>query len=164
MSYRLRDATLKDARALAKLHVQTYQETHGGGPTVAIRFFQWTQNLSRGSKSDFTVLVEDEEGRLVGFARAHPTPADEVSDWEGHLNKIYVLRSHHRQGIGRMLLREVAQRLLAMGIHSMNLFGEAGNPSNGFYERLGAERTYAENGDFHGGYGWRDLRQMTNDD
>ena len=47
-----------------------------------------------------------------------------------------------------------------MGANSMNLFGDARNPSNGFYERMGAERTYAENGDFHGGYGWRDLGKL----
>jgi hypothetical protein len=42
----------------------------------------------------------------------------------------------------------------------MLLFGEARNPSNGFYEALGAERLFAANGDFHGGYGWRDLRKL----
>jgi hypothetical protein len=39
----------------------------------------------------------------------------------------------------------------------MLLFGEATSPSNGFYEAFGAERLYSEKGDFHGGYGWRDL-------
>lgn len=40
----------------------------------------------------------------------------------------------------------------------MLLFGDANNPSNGFYEAMGAERLYAANGEFHGGYGWRDLQ------
>jgi hypothetical protein len=42
----------------------------------------------------------------------------------------------------------------------MLLFGDAQNPSNGFYEALGAERLYAANGEFHGGYGWRDLQRL----
>jgi hypothetical protein len=40
------------------------------------------------------------------------------------------------------------------------LFGDSANPSNGFYEALGAERLITEKGEFHGGYGWRDLRAL----
>jgi hypothetical protein len=36
------------------------------------------------------------------------------------------------------------------------LFGEATNPSNGFYEAFGAERLYTDSGEFNGAYGWRD--------
>jgi len=39
----------------------------------------------------------------------------------------------------------------------MLLFGDAANPSNGFYEAFGAERLYSADGEFHGGYDWRDL-------
>jgi len=43
------------------------------------------------------------------------------------------------------------------GVTSMLLFGDAMNSSNRFYEAFGAERRYADTGEFHGGYGWRDL-------
>ena len=160
MAYRLRDAVFADARQLAELHVQTFRETHGGGPDVSLREHQWRTILSRDSPNDSTFLVEDENGALVGFARVEATPDPDPLQYQGHLNKIYVLRAHHRRGIGRMLILEAARRLLNIGVNSMNLFGEARSPSNGFYERMGAERTYAENGDFHGGYGWRDLRKL----
>jgi hypothetical protein len=42
----------------------------------------------------------------------------------------------------------------------MLLFGDARNPSNGFYEAFGAERLHSETGEFHGGYGWRDLHAL----
>jgi hypothetical protein len=42
----------------------------------------------------------------------------------------------------------------------MLLFGDASNPSNGFYESFGAERLYSDKGEFHGGYGWRDLDRL----
>jgi hypothetical protein len=42
----------------------------------------------------------------------------------------------------------------------MLLFGDAGNPSNRFYEALGADKLFASNGEFHGGYGWRDLQRL----
>jgi len=43
----------------------------------------------------------------------------------------------------------------------MLLFGDARSPSNGFYERFGAERLVSAGGGFHGGYGWRDLQGLT---
>jgi hypothetical protein len=49
---------------------------------------------------------------------------------------------------------------MARGVTSMLLFGDAVNPSNGFYEAFGAERLYSDTGEFHGGYGWRDLRRL----
>lgn len=43
---------------------------------------------------------------------------------------------------------------------SMLLFGEAKNPSNGFYEAMGGERIIGRTGDFHGAYGWRNLHEL----
>jgi GNAT superfamily N-acetyltransferase len=86
-----------------------------------------------------------------------------VPGFAGELNKIYVLRAWHRSGIGRALVEQVARRFLAQGVDSMLLFGDARNPSNGFYERLGAERLHSPEGEFHGGYGWRDLRRLVPD-
>ena len=77
--------------------------------------------------------------------------------FDGELNKIYVPRRCHRRGIGRLLLRTVARCFLERGVSSMLLFGDATSPSNGFDETFGAERLYSESGEFHGGYGWRDL-------
>jgi hypothetical protein len=38
--------------------------------------------------------------------------------------------------------------------------GDARSPTNGFYEAMGAHRLYAAAGEFHGGYGWRDLHEL----
>src|SRR5262249_44169796 len=84
----------------------------------------------------------------------------EVTGFVGELNKLYVLRCFHRQGVGRLLLCNVARRFLERGITSMLLFGEATNWSNGFYEAFGAVRLYSPSGEFHGAYGWRDLQLL----
>jgi hypothetical protein len=42
----------------------------------------------------------------------------------------------------------------------MVLFGEANNPSCGFWETLSGERLRSAGDDFHGGYAWRDLRRL----
>jgi hypothetical protein len=60
-----------------------------------------------------------------------------------------------------LLVCEIAGRFLRQGIRSMLLFGDARNPSNGFYEHLGAVRLLSPEGEFHGGYGWPDLGKLT---
>lgn len=163
MSFHIRDAKPEDVPALARLHVLTFNETHCGGrpngPTYELRERQWREAFAGSVDNWFCFVVENEAGELVGFAKGTLHDGG-VPGFAGELNKIYVLRGLHRQGIGRLLLCNIAHRFLERGISSMLLFGEATSPSNGFYEAFGAERLYAENGEFHGGYGWRDLNLL----
>ncbi len=99
-------------------------------------------------------------GELVGFAKGVRYEHRELPGFAGELNKIYVLREYQRQGLGRRLVGHVVRRFLSQGITSMVLFGEARNPSCGFWDAIGGERLYAANGKFHGGYGWRDLQRL----
>ena len=163
MSFHIREATIDDVAALAALHVQTFNETHRrgrpGGPTFELRERQWRDAFEITDGSWFCLVVEINDGELVGFAKGTPHDGG-LPGYEAELNKIYLLRRVQRQGLGRLLLCEVARRFLTRGITSMLLFGDAANPSNGFYEAFGAERLYAANGEFHGGYGWRDLEKL----
>jgi ribosomal protein S18 acetylase RimI-like enzyme len=163
MTFRIRDAHEDDVPALARLHVETFNETHrggrSGGPSYELRERQWREAFQRHDGSWFCYVVENEHGELVGFAKGTPHDGG-VPGFMGELNKIYVLQRFHRQGIGRLLLCNVARRFLERGVTSMLLFGEATNPSNGFYEAFGAERLYSPSGEFHGGYGWRDLHRL----
>lgn len=163
MTFHLREVREADISALAALHVQTFNETHRGGrpggPSYALREQQWRQSFERQDGSWFCYVIEDTRGELVGFADGTPHDGS-VPGYAGRLNKIYLLRRVQRQGLGRLLLCAVARRFLERGITSMLLFGDAASASNGFYEAFGAERLYGESGDFHGGYGWRDLRSL----
>jgi L-amino acid N-acyltransferase YncA len=161
MAFHLREARAADIESLARLHVETFNETHRGGrpggPTFELRARQWREAFERQDDSWFSYVIEDDEGALVGFAKGTPHDGG-VPGYAGELNKIYLLRRVQRQGLGRILLTVAARRLLERGVTSMLLFGDAAaNPSNGFYERFGAERLYGPNGEFNGGYGWRDL-------
>jgi L-amino acid N-acyltransferase YncA len=163
MSFRIRQATAGDVPALARLHVQTFNETHRGGrpggPSHELREHQWRESFSKTDGSWFCFVVEDDTGELVAFAKGTPHSGG-VPGYAGELNKIYALQRVQRRGIGRLLLCNVARQFLAQGVTSMLLFGDAANPSNGFYEAFGAERLYTDAGEFHGGYGWRDLRLL----
>lgn len=159
----IREATAEDIPALAHLHVKTFNETHApvfnDGPTYEIREHQWRQMFNTPARDWFCFVIENEQGELIGFAKGQPYTHDDLP-FSGELNKIYLLKKYHRLGLGRKLLCKVAQRFLEQGTASMLLFGEARNPSNSFYEALGAEKLFAPNGEFHGGYGWKDLRKL----
>jgi ribosomal protein S18 acetylase RimI-like enzyme len=158
-TFAIREATAADVPALAQLHVATFIETHGGpGPTYATREWQWREAFSETDPDWFCYVIAREGGSLIGFAKGRPY-RDELN-FAGELNKIYILREYHRLGLGRRLIGIVTRRFLSQGIDSMLLFGDAANPSNRFYEAMGAERLYSAAGEFHGGYGWRDLRVL----
>jgi ribosomal protein S18 acetylase RimI-like enzyme len=160
----IREASLTDVPALAHLHVKTFNETHApvlmNGPTYAVREYQWRQAFQSADGSWFCFVLEGPNGELIGFAKGQPYSHPDQPEFAGELNRIYLLREYHRRGLGRRLLGHVARRFLSQGISSMLLFGDARNPSNAFYESLGADKLFAANGEFHGGYGWRDLRRL----
>ena len=143
MSFIIREATSADISALAHLHVETFNETHvgpfGKGPTYELRERQWRETFHVTDGSWFCFVIEHQKGDLIGFAKGQRYAHLDQPDFSGELNKIH---------------------FLSQGISSMLLFGEARNPSNGFYEALGAERLFSTAGEFHGGYGWRDLRPL----
>jgi ribosomal protein S18 acetylase RimI-like enzyme len=158
--FAIREAFAADAPALAQLHMVTFIETHGGrGPSFETREWQWREAFAKPDPHWFCYVICLKDGGLIGFAKGIPHDGG-VPGFTGELNKIYVLREYHRRGLGSRLLGHVSRRFLARGVDSMLLFGDANNPSNGFYEAMGAERLYAPSGEFHGGYGWRDLHAL----
>ena len=160
MPFNIREATAADIPALADLHVRTFNETHGPGPTYELRERQWREAFQVTDGSWFCFVIEGPNGELVGFAKGVPYAHGDLPDFSGELNKIYLLREYQRLGLGRRLIGHVARRFLGQGISSMLLFGEASNPSNAFYEALEAEKLFSKAGEFHGGYGWRDLQSL----
>jgi ribosomal protein S18 acetylase RimI-like enzyme len=163
MPFVLREMTSADVPAVAALHVATFNETHtlnNDGPTYELRESQWRAFFQAPDRHWFGLVIEDEHGELIGFAKGQPHDGG-VPGFEGELNKIYLLRRYHGLGLGRRLLCDVARRFLERGMSSMLLFGDAENPSNEFYEAMGGERLGINPGPFHGSYGWRDLHKLT---
>ena len=156
---RIRDATPADIPALAELHVTTWNATYGPmgavGPAADVRRAQWTASFERRAPGWFCLVVEAPHGRLVGFAQVN---ASDNPGYQAELGKIHLLPEYQRLGIGRRLLAIISRRLLADGVTSMWLFGDARNPSAAAWRALGAHKTDDDPG--NGNYGWRDLRAL----
>jgi ribosomal protein S18 acetylase RimI-like enzyme len=152
-----RDAVAADIPALAELHVTTWNATYNTrGPTVATRTRQWNEIFAKEHRRDFVLVLEDRNGRLIGFTWGKPGEGE----FEGQLSKIYLRWEYHGLGLGRRMMAETAQRFLERGIHSFILFAELSNPTLGFYDRMGGERLLDDRGHFNGAYGWRDVRTL----
>jgi GNAT superfamily N-acetyltransferase len=153
-----RDAVAADIPALAELHVTTWNATYNTtrGPSVATRTSQWNQVFAKESRRDFVLVLEDPNGRLIGFTWGKP----HEGEFEGQLSKIYLRWEYHGLGLGRRMMAETARRFLDRGIHSFILFAELSNPTLGFYDRMGGERLLDDRGQFGGAYGWRDVRTL----
>jgi RimJ/RimL family protein N-acetyltransferase len=165
-SFKIREAPINDVSALAALHVETFYETHGmypHAPTFALREYQWQKAFQDKDDSWFCFVFEKDDEGLIGFAKGQPYNQAEHIEFSGELNKIYFLHKYHKLGLGRQLVCKVANEFIQRGINSMLLFGDANSPSNKFYERLGAVKLFTKNGEFHGGYGWKDLKRFVAD-
>jgi L-amino acid N-acyltransferase YncA len=159
----IREVTEADIPALADLHVRTWSATYPqvlSPPTFEIRERQWREAFATRDGSWFCFVIEDERGQLIGFAKGNRYDHPDLPEFSAQLSKIYLLQEHQRMGLGRRLVGHVARRFLEQERVSMVVFSEPDNPSCRFYEALGAERILAGNGEFHGTYGWRDLRKL----
>jgi len=161
---RLREATIADLRALAELHVRTFNETHvgpfGSGPSLATRESQWRTKLTESDATNFVLVLETEAKDLVGFIYCHPMSDD--PRWAARLNKIYLLRRYQRRGLGKRMVAAAVDRLVEHGLTSMALFTEPKNKKAcNFYDQLGGERQLGERGEFGGMFGWPDLRKLS---
>jgi ribosomal protein S18 acetylase RimI-like enzyme len=162
-SLKFREALPDDLSSLTALHVQAWKETYPNvknPPGYELRERQWREQFRVTDGSWFCIVVENSRGELIGFAKGKAYHERELPEFSGELNKIYLLRDYQRLGLGRRLIGHVARRFLAKGISTMVLFAEPQNPSCRFFEALGAEKLFAKDGAFHGGYGWRDLRTL----
>ena len=162
-SFIIREAVEEDIPALAALHVKTWAQTYWTvlrPPTIATREWQWKNLFNKNDGSWFCFVIVNSKDQLVGFAKGDKYSHSDLPGFSGELNKIYLLREYQGLGLGKRLIGYVARKFLSMGIHNMVLFGVAENPSGGFHEVLRGEKLIGKNGEFHGGYCWRDIQQL----
>jgi len=164
----VRPASPTDASAIARVHVASWRTTYKdllpadllANLSVEGRTRQWDQQI--GDATTFVCVAEDDAGQVVGFASAGPEREPE-SGYDAELYAIYLLAEHQGSGAGRELARLVIDELRARGDASLRVWVLAGNPAEGFYQRLGGVKVEEKPIDIGGteyieiAYGWRSL-------
>jgi hypothetical protein len=83
-----RDAVAADIPALAELHVTTWNATYRTtrGPTIATRTWQWNEVFAKEGRRDFVLVLEDRNGRLIGFTWGKPSESKGDGEFDGTLS------------------------------------------------------------------------------
>ncbi len=141
---RIRDAQIGDADRLAEIHTRTWQSSYRDILSAdylaslrvengAERWRGWILNPRPGQ---FHLVVESEDGGVVGFASGGPEMTQTRRNW-GELTAMYILEEHQRRGIGRALLRAAAARMKNQGCVGMVSWMLSENPAGTFYRKMG---------------------------
>lgn len=129
----IRPATLDDARAIAVVHVLTWQAAYRdllpadflAGLSVDGRERMWTQAITQGRG---TILVAEVDGVVAGFCSVGPCV--EVADQAPgtmELWTLYVAPEHWSTGLGRELWLAARRALQAQGAEEVILWVLLGN-------------------------------------
>ncbi len=169
----VREATIADAEAIGRVHVQSWVESYRGIlPDVFMdqvaqenREPMWRRWLTEHAAQNFVYVAEDSAGEVVGFASAG-AEREKTTGYDGELYALYLLQRCQKKGLGRKLVQAVAQRLLAEGFHSMLVWVLADNPTRHFYAYLGGVLVAEKRIEIGGAdlaeiaYGWPGLEKM----
>ena len=146
----IRHAQLKDAEAIAAVHVAAWRESYAdlvpaemlASLSVEERADRWRRILGKPdpaiATAAFVACVSD--GTVVGFGSCGLQRSAELAGagFGGEFQAIYVLRAAQRRGIGYALMGAMAQNLRGRGLQAGALWVLEGNlPALNFYDMLG---------------------------
>lgn len=140
MKFAVRQARIEDADSIARVHVESWKTTYIGivpdaylaSLTPESRTEMWKKWLNGGKA--LTFVAEDATG-VFGFVSGGKA-RDTIDGYDAELYAIYVLQQKQRHGVGRSLVRKLAEALRGNGFRSLIVWVLAKNPSVDFYVRL----------------------------
>jgi GNAT superfamily N-acetyltransferase len=109
-------------------------------------------------------VAEDATG-VFGFASGGKL-RDSIDGYDAELYAIYLLQQKQRQGVGRLLLRRLADGLRKNGFRSLMIWVLETNPSIGFYRRRGGSQVAEKQIEIGGAqltevaFGWPNLDDL----
>lgn len=140
----IRRARPRDARAIARVHVDSWQTAYLGLVPAAIlnqltvddRTTSWQRIL--GSRASGTWVVEA-DGAIVGFASAGPNRDDDAeTHGGGEIYAIYLTPAFWGRGLGFELMQSALEDLRSRRVRVVTLWVLAGNTrARRFYEQCG---------------------------
>jgi ribosomal protein S18 acetylase RimI-like enzyme len=141
---RIREATAADVPQMARVHVEGWRSAYRGilpdavldGLSVELRQQMWGERLDDPDDGSYFYVAEDDDGQVVGIIYGVSENAEDPA-YPGYIYALYIIPSHHRRGIGRLLLAAAADHLFREGITALCLGVFKGNVAYDFYLRLG---------------------------
>lgn len=126
----VRRARLGDERAIAEVHVRTWQVAYRGqipdvvldGLSVERRTRAWSQIIAESSPPASGAFVLEEHGEVHGFAHVAPSRDEDADDNVGELTAIYVAPEFWGSGGSYLLLERALAGLREAGFSAATLW------------------------------------------
>ncbi len=140
----IRRATIADARAIAEVHVHSWQWAYRGlipdsyldRLSIDSRADTRTQLLA--AETEGRTWIAEQERRIVGFATTGPSRDADALPGTGEIGAIYLRREATGQGIGRELFAHAMHDLRQRGYQQATLWVLDSNArARRFYEKAG---------------------------
>lgn len=168
--YTIRLATIEDAEAVAKVHVESWKSTYQGifsdeflnQLSIEKRTQQWLTTLKNTQHGVFLYVAETLQNMIVGFSCGGPERSKQTL-YTGELYAIYLYKNYQGAGLGKQLFLQTAKHLLEHGHQTMLIWVAADNPAKLFYEAMGGKALTTKQaliGDTtinEISYGWNDI-------
>jgi ribosomal protein S18 acetylase RimI-like enzyme len=165
----VRPALPRDADAIARVHVETWQSTYAGlvpsdylaRMSVAKSSPQWHRAAAKAEKGNDLLVAEIDE-EVVGFVSFGPSRVDKMP-YGGEVYALYIAVDWQGQGLGRRLLVTAMEALAKEGHSGAAVWVLAANPSRFFYQAMGGQPAGERQEAFAGteleelAYAWPDL-------
>lgn len=165
----VRPALPRDADAIARVHVETWQSTYAGlvpsdylaRMSVAKSSPQWHRAAAKAEKGNDLLVAEIDE-EVVGFVSFGPSRAEKMP-YGGEVYALYIAVDWQGQGLGRRLLITAMEALAKEGHAGAVVWVLAANPSRFFYQAMGGQQAGERQEAFAGteleelAYAWPDL-------
>lgn len=138
-------ATLDDARAIAQVHVSSWQQAYRGilpkafldALSVDERAAMWRECIAQGCPE---LVVAKSAGQVCGFAAFGPSRDEGAPDHNAEIMALYLAPDVWSTGVGRRLWCTVLERVVAQGFAVVTLWVMARNArAIRFYEAAGFE-------------------------
>jgi GNAT superfamily N-acetyltransferase len=117
----IRTATVADARAVAEVHVKSWQAAYRGllpekflkSLSVDRREQQWRSGVQNPEQ---VVLVYERDHHIVAFCGFAPSRDDEAKATVAEVGTLYALESMWGQGVGQALWNEAVKKCVSVAL------------------------------------------------
>lgn len=173
MTLRIRKADVADAKAVAKVQVDsmrtTYEEIYPADFLASLSYdrasHRWETDYLSPKSNLSTYVAEDDSKHIVGFVICGQD-RDIDPAYGAEVIGLYLLQNLQRKGIGSRLMLAAVKELKNRGFNSMIVWVLADNSARRFYEKFGGEHVQTRGIVVGGkqfqeyGYGWKALDSL----
>lgn len=148
MNYKIKRVQYADIADYMRVNSKAWQESYKGivydsfldklSMNLEVNIKNQQEKFDKQEEAGFRKFLLFVEDKPVGMMSVGPSRLQEFSSL-GELCSLYLLNEVKKKGYGKVLFQEAIRQLKEMGYHEIVIGCLALNPSNAFYQHMGAQ-------------------------